>query len=79
MKSLLITIAFLTSMSACTKKCENLNPRCSEKEPTTELCLAVFERWFYNEKTNKCEQISYSGCSKLGFETKVECEECECH
>ena len=75
----IIIVTVTTGLFSCTKECESTNPICKESPPTTEICLAVFERWFYNEETNSCEQKSYSGCSEYGFETKVECEECECN
>ena len=79
MKNFLLAVTFIVGLSSCTKECETINPVCKETPATDELCLAVFERWFYNEKTNNCEQLSYSGCSEYGFETKIECEECDCN
>ncbi|MEN8249563.1 MAG: BPTI/Kunitz domain-containing protein [Bacteroidota bacterium] len=52
------------------------NMTCYDTPPTDEMCTAYFERWFYNESTNSCEKIGYSGCSQYGFETQEECEKC---
>jgi hypothetical protein len=50
---------------------------CNDTPPVGELCLAYFERWFYNKATQKCTKIGYSGCSQRGFATQVECESCK--
>ena len=78
--SLVLSITFI----ACEKNnnCDDKDPVCNETSPLVEpgdyICHAYFTRWFYNEETNSCEQIGYTGCSALGFETKQECENCEC-
>lgn len=51
---------------------------CYDRPPKREMCDAFFVRWFYNEGTNRCEQIGYSGCTQAGFETQRECEACRC-
>jgi hypothetical protein len=82
MKSNILTftifLAFTFGLTNCKKNCETTIDTCKEKPPTTELCLAYFNRWFYNKDKNKCEQIGYSGCSEKGFETQKECNACEC-
>ena len=65
--------------AGCSKDCEPKIATCSETPPTNELCQAYFERWFFNEDKNKCEQIGYSGCSEKGFATQQDCEECKCN
>lgn len=52
---------------------------CEETVPINEACLAFFTRWFYDEASNKCEQIDYSGCSQKGFATQQECKMCLCN
>jgi hypothetical protein len=79
MNNLLLAATLTIGLISCSKECESVNPICKETPPTQELCLAYFERWFYNEQTNNCEKISYSGCSIKGFETKIECQECGCN
>jgi len=76
----LIISLFLTIAFACEKKqdCDDKDVVCQETAPIDELCEAYFTRWFYNEETNSCEQIGYSGCGAYGFETKEECENCGC-
>jgi hypothetical protein len=65
---------------SCSKDCAPSNSSiCAETAPTNEMCLAYFQRWFYNPESNQCEQISYSGCSQRGFATENECNECICH
>ncbi len=52
--------------------------KCNETPPKKSSCKAFFRSWFYDKNTNQCKQISDSGCSKKGFSTKEECEECKC-
>jgi len=81
MKNRLLIISILLSITiACEKgkDCDNKDLVCKEIPPTDEACRAYFTRWFYNEETNSCEEIGYSGCSAYGFETKEECENCGC-
>jgi len=62
----------------CRKKEENnFGGSCTDRVPTGELCLAYFQRWFYNKDRNQCEQIGYSGCSQKGFATQADCEKCK--
>lgn len=63
---------------ACSKDCGAPQGACADVVPTGELCQAYFERWFYSASNNRCEQISYSGCSQKGFATQAECEACKC-
>ena len=66
-------------VTSCDEDCENFNhPSCTEVAPTDEPCLAYFERWFYDEATQGCTEIAYSGCSSKGFTTQAECEDCDC-
>lgn len=58
--------------------CPSPQGTCAEQEPIGEACAAYFERWFYDEETNKCIKISYSGCTPKGFETQQACEACKC-
>ena len=84
MKNILILASLvLLSFSSCNKKncptnCAPQNAACADVPPTNELCQAAFNRWFYNSTTGQCAQIGYSGCSQKGFETKQECDECDC-
>ena len=75
MKKLLLYFGFSALLLvACDKTVEN--SRCLERPPENELCLAYFERWFYDKESQSCEKVAYSGCSEKGFETKAECEDC---
>jgi hypothetical protein len=76
---MVVLFSILSCFISCSKKeCEIKNPICNEIVPTNELCAAVFKRWFYDAGLNSCKEISYSGCSKKGFATKQECEQCKC-
>ncbi len=77
MKKLLAALLVAsTTLVACKKDCDVRNPACKDVPPANELCAAYFSRWFYNAQTNQCELISYSGCSKRGFDTRNDCEGC---
>lgn len=81
MKKSKILFGFLVAlvMLACNKpKCDHQPNTCADRVPQDELCQAYFTRWFYDDSSNKCEEIGYSGCSQKGFATKAECEECKC-
>jgi len=82
MKQLIISTAsillIMLAMS-CNKKSDCNNSKvCQEQPPKDEACLAFFQRWFYNNTTQKCELIAYSGCSDKGFKTEAECNQCDC-
>lgn len=73
----IILIVNTMMFTSCKKAKVSLNPTCFETPPT-ELCDAVFFRWFYNSNTNQCILEEYSGCSPKGFETKAACMKCTC-
>ena len=69
----------LAITSACDAPCDiEREETCFDAAPTDELCLAYFERWFYNEADDACEMIAYSGCSQWGFASEEECKGCKC-
>lgn len=73
-------MAFLSfGLSACCNDCDPPTTVCMETPPVNELCQAAFQRWFYDQETNNCKQIGYSGCSQVGFATQSECEACICN
>lgn len=74
----LFPFVLLSFLYSCSKDCTSENAACQDTPPINELCAAYFSRWFYNEESNSCEEIGYSGCSEKGFETKAECESCGC-
>jgi hypothetical protein len=79
---LLFIVMTALSMVSCNdgyrSDCIETDPVCRETPPTKELCLAAFERWFYDKNSSSCRKVAYSGCSQKGFETKAECESCKC-
>ncbi len=76
---LIFPLFLLFGLSNCSKECEPVISTCSEITPPSDTtCHANFTRWFYIKDENTCKQITYTGCSKLGFETQKECKECEC-
>lgn len=80
MKQLIVIFSLLFCTVSCTKDCtDSQQTKCSETPVTGTTCAAYFESWFYNQGTNTCELIGYSGCSPVGFTTKEECESCDCN
>lgn len=79
MKSILFILASLLLLIACKKDdCEPVeDPRCEDVAPQNEACQAYFVRYFY--QFGGCRQIGYSGCSQRGFESRQECEACDCN
>ena len=88
---LIMGIALL-SLFACKKKiteqdaqsslpkevAEVQDEACSMK-PDPGLCKAKLSRYFYNSKTNQCEEFFWGGCGGVvPFETLKECEPCVC-
>ena len=76
---IMFCLMFSLFFVACEEECHVDNPpaACSDTIPD-EFCAVAFNQWFYNESTNTCEQIGYSGCSKVGFDTELECQDCVC-
>ncbi len=72
----MFNICVLIFSSCC--YCPSPQGICAEKLPQGETCTVYFERWFFDEESNKCIKISYSGCSSKGFETQQACEACKC-
>ena len=63
---------------SCNKQCI-FEVKCQEKPLNNQTtCTAYFESWIYYPEENKCKYIGYSGCSAIGFETKADCEKCDC-
>jgi hypothetical protein len=82
MKRLTILFCFtaIIALLSCEQEqeCDNISA-CTEDPPPAQTCMAYWESWFYNDETNSCELIGYSGCGPAGFETKEECEKCGCN
>ena len=81
MRNLSFILPFISLLLLSCNKDEDTisSPTCSDTPPQDELCQAAFSRWFYDQSTNSCSQIGYSGCSQKGFASLEECEECKCH
>lgn len=80
MKRLLFILPITMFSIQCNKDCAEKPTTCQEQPITNgTTCQAYWESWVYNDETNKCEYIGYSGCGPIGFETEKECEVCECN
>ncbi len=80
MKKLVIIVS-LVSLSfnyGCKGSCVNEEIAACKDTVPEEACLVAFTNWFYDAKSQSCQEISYSACSPKGFTTKVECDECKC-
>lgn len=75
----LFFLPFFALMVSCHKECDKPSGPCGDVPPAQDgiICQAFFERWFYNAQTGTCEQIGYSGCEAVGFETQAECQSCQ--
>jgi hypothetical protein len=77
-KILLLLVSLIALTYSCKKECIT-DSKCQENpQNDSSLCMAYFESWIYYADENKCKYEGYSGCSPIGFETKSECEKCDC-
>jgi len=74
---LFLSAIILTWMACDSEVCYPVE--CTVQPPTNEICAAYFENWFFNNTSNTCELIGYSGCNPHGFDTQAECETCICN
>ncbi|XP_037576185.1 kunitz-type serine protease inhibitor 6 isoform X1 [Dermacentor silvarum] len=67
-----ILLAFVTAAFAAT----NFERQC-DQGPDPGLCRAFLPMWWYNAKTDKCEEFIYGGCggNDNRYETRRDCEE----
>ena len=80
MKRLLFLPFFSLLFIQCDKNCAEKPSTCEEQPASSGItCQAYWESWVYDEATNNCEYVGYSGCGPIGFETEKECEACECN
>jgi hypothetical protein len=72
---LIVLIALVLSIFLCS--CQQ-DPSCS-LEPESGTCRANFPKYYFDNTTKKCEVFTWGGCDGVvPFETKEECEACEC-
>jgi hypothetical protein len=77
-KTILILLGFaFIGLSSCKDECPT-DSKCSEQPPSGNTCSAYWESWIYDSKSNECNFTGYSGCSPVGFDSKTECDECDC-
>jgi len=79
-KVMVLLLSGIPLLLSCNKaqNCGEEISACRDYPPTGELCTASFSRWFYQQSSNSCELIGYSGCTLRGFATQEECEQCAC-
>lgn len=52
------------------------NERCT-LEPDPGLCLAAFQRYYYDKAEGRCKMFTWGGCGGVvPFDTLEECQEC---
>jgi|AntRauTorckE5430_2_1112549.scaffolds.fasta_scaffold06062_4 hypothetical protein len=76
--SLVLCGLLFIALSSCKDECLT-DSKCSEQPPSGTTCSAYWESWIYDSKTNECSFTGYSGCSPIGFDSKTECEKCDCN
>lgn len=75
----ILLLGLIIALTPSFKKECITNAKCKENpQNDSTLCQAYFESWIYYADENKCKYEGYSGCSPIGFETKSECEKCDC-
>ena len=69
------------SLFSCNDNCVSSEiAGCNDSVPNQDVtCLAYFESWFYDASDQTCSKIGYSGCEESGFQSKEECEACQCN
>uniref|UniRef100_A0A914LJ54 BPTI/Kunitz inhibitor domain-containing protein n=1 Tax=Meloidogyne incognita TaxID=6306 RepID=A0A914LJ54_MELIC len=52
-------------------------PEICKLEQDAGPCLALFERWWYNNDLGQCKNFTYGGCygNENNFRTKLECQQ----
>lgn len=74
-----ILFGLTLAVTGCTKDSAQVSAACNDTPPTSQItCQAIFTRWFFNKATNRCTEVTYTGCSPIGFATQQECEACKC-
>jgi hypothetical protein len=71
-----IGIVFISCKKQTT--CNYSNPSCEQSPPEGVTCMAYFESWIYDKSSKSCKWTGYSGCNQVGFDSKEECEKCDC-
>jgi len=53
----------------------DIRPKFCSLPAESGLCLAALRRWFYNEKTGRCQEFTYGGCggNENNFKSEEEC------
>lgn len=76
---LFLLIGSVTFFASCEKDCDASKATvCEERVPANETCKTKFKRWFYDEGSNTCQIVEYTGCSQRGYATEGECQICVC-
>jgi hypothetical protein len=76
---MLVFASSVILFSACDKECDASKAEaCEVYVPANESCQTQFKRWFYDESSNSCQLVEYTGCTQRGFETQSDCQICVC-
>ena len=77
-KSLCFASLFTLTFSCAVKKPNECQNNCSLK-PESGFCKAAIPKYYFNDKTGKCEQFTWGGCDGVvPFNSLEECEKCKC-
>ncbi len=72
-----ISIIFFTLLFIGCSKNNKLPNKCYQKA-NIGMCKAYFKKYYFNQKSNKCESYIYGGCGEVAFHTLKECKQtCE--
>lgn len=76
MKLSLVKVLLIALISCVENDIAPRNERCL-LEPDPGLCLAAFQRFYYDQAEGKCKIFIWGGCGGVvPFNTLEECEEC---
>ena len=78
MKYSLILLCFTALTFGACKKSTTSCPTCNQT-PDSGLCEAAFERYYFDQKEQRCKSFIWGGCEgNVPFETLEACEACKC-
>jgi len=84
MKTLLLSLvsaALLLSVGGCQKDeaAPGLAPVACTLVPDAGMCMAAFQRYYYDPKDKQCRPFTWGGCAGVvPFVTLQECQACGC-
>jgi Kunitz/Bovine pancreatic trypsin inhibitor domain len=77
--ALFLLLGATTLLSCEEKEAERVLPAQCLLTPESGMCAAAIPKYYYNQKTSRCEQFTWGGCAGVvPFQTLQECKDCSC-